>query len=116
LPGGKAGTSAPFHFLGKLAHGLLRDDASFATGKGSFRLINGSKDFRTATLSLLPQGKGFLHCVFLAPKPPAIDSLADKRFLVGTELYFHTFKVRTTEPAVKRGFNRQNVRDIIMTL
>ena len=99
-----------FDILCQFAHGFLRDGAPFTTSKASFRFINGSKDFHAVAFPLLPQGKSSLHRVFLAPKPPAIDGLADKRLLVGTELYFHTFKVRIAKPAVKRGFNRQNPR------
>ena len=53
--GGQAGASAPRHLLGKLAHGLLRKRAPFATGKRGFRLIDGSQDFRAGTFALLPQ-------------------------------------------------------------
>jgi len=94
--GGQAGASAAFHVIGKLSHGLLSNDATFATSKGAFRLIDGGEDFHAVTFPLLPQGKGFDDRIFLAPKPPAIDSLADKRFLVGGELYFHILKVRIT--------------------
>jgi hypothetical protein len=89
LPGGKADTSAPFHVIGKLAHGFLRDDASFAPGKRSFRFIDRGKRFRACALTLFPQGKGFLHRVFFAQQPSALDSLADKRSLAGSVLYFH---------------------------
>ena len=54
--GGKAGTSAPFHSLGKLAHGFLGDDAPLAVGKRGFRLIDGCKDFRASALAFFPQG------------------------------------------------------------
>ena len=87
--GGKAGTSTLRHLLGKLAHGLLRDRAPFATGKGGFRLIDGRKDFRTPTFPLLPQGKSFFYGVFLASKPAAVNCLPNKGPLVGCELHFH---------------------------
>jgi hypothetical protein len=90
LFGGKAGTSAPLHLIGKLAHGFLRDEAPFSTSKRGFRLIDGGEDFRTGALAFLPERKGFLHCVFLAPEPSALDGLTNKRFLVGCELHFHT--------------------------
>jgi hypothetical protein len=54
LLGGKAGASAPLHFLGKLAHGFRRDDAPLPSGKRGFRLIDGCKDFRPSALTLLP--------------------------------------------------------------
>ena len=87
---GKTGASAPLHVFRKLAHGFLGDDAPVATGKRSFRLIDCGKRFRASALTLFPQRKGFPHRVFLAQKPSALDSLANKRFLVGSELYFHT--------------------------
>jgi hypothetical protein len=87
--GGKAGASTLRHLLGKLAHGFLRARAPFATGKGGFRLIHSGQDFRAATFPLLPQRKSFLHRVFLASKPPAVNRLPDKSPLVGGELDFH---------------------------
>lgn len=87
--GGKAGASTLRHLLGKLAHGLLRDRAPFATGKGGFRLVDGGKDFRTPAFPLLPQGKSFLYRVFLASKPTAVNCLPDKGPLVRCELHFH---------------------------
>jgi hypothetical protein len=88
--GGQAGSSTLRHLLGKLAHGLLRDLAPFATGERGFRLIDGGKDFRAAPFPLLPQRKSFLYRVFLASKPPAVNRLLDKGPLVGGELHFHT--------------------------
>jgi hypothetical protein len=89
LIGGKPGASAQLHFLGKLAHGFLCDDTPLPLGERSFRLINGRKDFRAGSLALLPQEKGFLHRVFLAPKASTLNGLADKRLLIGSELHFH---------------------------
>jgi hypothetical protein len=85
----KAGSPTLRHLLSKLAHGFLRDRAPFATGKRGFRLIDGGKDFRAAAFPLLPQRKSFLHRVFLASKPPAVNRLPDKSPLVGGELHFH---------------------------
>jgi hypothetical protein len=83
--------SALLHFCGKVAHGLLRDDAAFTPGKGGFRLIDGNENFHAGALAFFPQGKGFLHRIFLAVKPSALNSLADKRLLVWCELHFHHF-------------------------
>jgi hypothetical protein len=83
LLGGKPGMSASFDVLGQFAHGFLGDDASFAMGKRNFRLIDSRQDFRARALSLLPQAEGFLHCVFLSLKPPAVDRAPDKCFLIG---------------------------------
>jgi hypothetical protein len=55
LFGGKAGASTLHYLLGKLAHGLLRDRAPFATGQRGFRLIDGGQDFRARTFTFLPQ-------------------------------------------------------------
>jgi hypothetical protein len=82
---------ALLHFCGKIAHGLLRDDAAFTPGKGGFRLINGSKNSRAGALAFFPQGKGFLDRIFLALKPSALNSLSDERLLVWCEPYFHSF-------------------------
>jgi hypothetical protein len=94
LLGREARTSALFYILGQLSHGLLRDDAAFATGKRGFRFIDGGENFGAGTLAFLPQGKGFLHCIFFAVKASALDCLADKRFLIGGELYFHRLQGR----------------------
>jgi len=87
--GRKPRSSTLSHLLGKLAHGFLRDRAPFATGKRSFRLIDGGQDFRAATFPLLPQRKSFLYRVFLASKPPAVNRLLDNGPLIGGELHFH---------------------------
>src|SRR5208337_5158045 len=81
--------SALLHFCRKVAHGLLRDDAAFASGNGDFSLIECNENFRAGALAFFPQGKGFLHRVFFAVKPSALNCLTDKRLLVRCELYFH---------------------------
>ena len=88
--GGKAGTTAPLHLLGQLAHGFLSKAAPFAAGKRSFLLVHRCKDFRAGALALLSQQKRLLHRVFLALKTPALNRLADKRSLIGRELHVHT--------------------------
>ena len=40
-----------------------------------------------------PKAKGFLHRIFFAVKPSALDSLTDKGLLVRGELYFHHFEL-----------------------
>ena len=89
--GHKPVPSALLHFSGKVAHGLLRDEAAFTSGKGGFRLIDGNENFHAGALAFFPQGKGFLYRIFLAVKPAALNSLADKGPLVRCELYFHRF-------------------------
>jgi hypothetical protein len=52
--GGKTGSSAVHHSVGKFAHRLLRDCARLAMSKIGFRLIDGGKDLRTVPFPLLP--------------------------------------------------------------
>src|SRR5713101_2881833 len=89
----QAGTSALLHFRCKVEHGLLRDDAPLATGKGSVRLIDSGKNFRAGTFTLFPQGKSFLYRIFLALQAAALYSVADKRLLVRGEFHFHRLSV-----------------------
>jgi hypothetical protein len=91
LPGGgalrgKPVSSALLRFRGKVAHGLLRDDAAFTSGKGSFRFIDRDKNFRAGALAFFPQGKGLLYRVFFAEETSALNSLTDKRLLVRGEM------------------------------
>jgi DNA-binding XRE family transcriptional regulator len=71
---------------------LLRDNAAFASGKGGFGFIDGNENFRAGALTFFPQGKGFVHRIFFAVKPSALNSLTDKGLLVRGELYFHQFQ------------------------
>jgi len=68
---GKAGTSAPFHLFGKLTHGFLRDDMSFATRKSGFRFVNRRKDFQPSPLAFFHRDKRFLPPVFLTATGPS---------------------------------------------
>ena len=86
---GEASAAALFYVFGKLPEGFLGDDAAFATGDGGFGFIDGDEYFGAGTLAALPEGKGFLHYVFLPAEPSALDSLAGKSLLVWGELYFH---------------------------
>ena len=71
--GEKAGASAFLHFLGKLLHGLLRDNAAFATGKGSAGVIERQEKFRPLPLAFFPQGKGLLHGVLFRVQASAFN-------------------------------------------
>jgi hypothetical protein len=79
-----------FNLVGQLPHGLLRDCASFATFDESLRHVHGCQNFRAAALALFPQGKSFLHSLFLTVESSAFNGLADKRFLIGGKIDFHT--------------------------
>jgi len=81
--------STLFHFFGKVAHGLLRDDAAFTSGKGCVGRIGCDKNFRSGALAFFPQGKGFLHRIFFAVEPSALNCLSDECLLVRCELQFH---------------------------
>jgi hypothetical protein len=67
----------------KVEHGLLRDDAPLAMGKGSVRLIDCGKNFRADTFAFFPQGKSFLHRIFFALQPATLNSVADDAFWSG---------------------------------
>jgi hypothetical protein len=53
------------------------------------RHVNGCQNFRAGTLALFPKGKSFLYSVPLAVEASALNSLADKRLLIGGKVYFH---------------------------
>jgi len=63
---GETVSSALLHFRSEVLHGHLGDHAAFAARKGGSRSINRDQNFSAVALALFPQGKGFLHCVFLA--------------------------------------------------
>ena len=65
---GETGATTLLHFVSQLPHGILSDGATIGTRDGSLRGIHGSQDFRTATLSLFPQGQSLLYRFFLAVK------------------------------------------------
>jgi hypothetical protein len=50
----KAGASSFLHFLGKLLHRLLRDNATFPPGERSFGVIERKKKFGPLPLPFLP--------------------------------------------------------------
>ena len=64
--------------------------ASFAAGQRSLGIMEGGQEFRSLALSFFPQGKGFLHGVFLTLKTTARNRLTNKRFLIGAEMHFHS--------------------------
>jgi hypothetical protein len=87
--------SAMLQFSGEVAHGLLRDDAAFISGEGSFRLIDCGKNFCTGALAFFPQGKGLLYRIFFAVEPSALNRLTDKRlFGSGVSCSSIPFRVR----------------------
>ncbi len=51
-----------------------------------------------------PQRQRFVHRFFYTVKPARLDGLADKRFLVGGQMYFHILRVRVKKAGVKRSF------------
>jgi hypothetical protein len=71
----KPGASSVLHFLGKLMHGLLRNDAAFFTGKRSFRVVERKKKFRPSPLAFFPQGKRFLHGILSRVQPSIASSV-----------------------------------------
>jgi hypothetical protein len=84
LLGGKPRQATPPDISGKFGNFLTRcNPATFATRQRAFGLIDRDQHFQAAPLTVFPQAKGFFHRAFLAPDPSAIDSLADKRPLVG---------------------------------
>jgi hypothetical protein len=87
--GQKAGASSFLHFLGKLLHGLRRDNAAFSTSKGSPGVIEREKKFRSLALAFFPQGKRLLHGVLFRVQPSAFNGAAGESLLVGGEVYVH---------------------------
>jgi hypothetical protein len=85
----KAGASAFLHFLGKLLHGLLRNNAAFSTGKRSSGIVEREKKFRALPLAFLPQSKGLLHGVLFRVQPSAFNGAASKSLLIGGKVYVH---------------------------
>jgi hypothetical protein len=94
LFGCKAGASAKLHVMGELIHRILCDRSPFSECQRSLRAFDRSLDLDADTLTLLPHGKSFLHGVFLPAQSARLNSLTDKRLLVGCELDFHSPKRR----------------------
>jgi hypothetical protein len=64
--------------------------APFAACDGGLGHVNSGQNLRAATFALFPQGERFLDRVFLTVESATFNSLADKRFLIRCEVYFHT--------------------------
>jgi hypothetical protein len=88
----KAGATAVLHFTGKLAHGLLRNNAAFASSKGSSGIIERQQKFRPLPLAFFPQSKRFLHGVLFRLQPSAFNGAASKNLLIGGKVYVHRFQ------------------------
>ncbi|MGA2073939.1 MAG: hypothetical protein ABSH52_10585, partial [Terriglobia bacterium] len=88
----KARASAFLHFLGKLPHGFLGDNAAIATGKRSLGVVEGQKKFRPLPLAFFPQSKRLLHGVLFRVQPSAFNRAAGEGFLIRGELYIHGFQ------------------------
>jgi hypothetical protein len=101
LFGGKLGASAPLHILGQRAHGILREDPAFATGKGCVSQVNLRQDLGAGPLAFFPQRQSLLDGVFLASVTARVYGLPDKGFLVVCEMYVHAASVKTGGRAVK---------------
>jgi len=100
----EASLAALFHILSKLPHRLLRDGSSFATCERSFGVVKSCQKFRPLALAFFPQRQRFVYRFFYTVKPARLDGLADKRFLVGGQMYFHILRVRVKKAGVKRSF------------
>jgi len=100
----EASLAALFHILSKLPHRLLRDGSSFATCERSFGVVKSRQKFRPLALAFFPQRQRFVYRFFYTVKPARLDGLADKRFLVGGQMYFHILRVRVKKAGVKRSF------------
>jgi len=100
----KAVASTPLYTFRELAHRLLRNGTPTLISERSFGIVDRGKDFRASALALLPKGKRFLDCVFLAHEPATFNCLAGKRLLVGSQIYFHSLRVRAEKESVKGGF------------
>ena len=71
--------SAPLHFFRQVAHGLLRDGATFTSTKGGFSPIDRNENFRAGAFTFFPQGQGFQDCIFLPVKPSTLNRLGKLR-------------------------------------
>ncbi len=79
------------HVVGKLSGFLRRrHPPALASRKGCFGSIDGDQDLQSPPLAF-PQRKCFLHSIFFALEPSALNGVADQRFLIGAKLHFHTF-------------------------
>ena len=92
LFGGETLFAAPFHFPSQLPHRLLGDEASLATGKRGFGVIQSCQKLGSLALRFFPQRQSFLYCILSTVKPARLDGLTNERFLIGRQTYFHRLK------------------------
>jgi hypothetical protein len=85
----KAGASSFLHFLGKLMHGLLRNNAAFSTGKRSLGVIERKKKFHPLPLAFFPQDKRLLHGILFRVEPSAFNRAAGESLLIRCKVYVH---------------------------
>jgi hypothetical protein len=90
----KPGAASFLHFLGKLVHGLLRNNAAFATRKRSLGVIERKKKFRPLALAFFPQGKSFPHGILFRVQSSALNRAAGESLLVRRKVYVHCLRVR----------------------
>lgn len=90
----QAGASAPFHVLGKLAHGFFRNDAPCPSDKRSLSHVHRRQNFHAPALAFFPEGACFLRGFLGTPQTTGSYGLLNERGLVGRRFYFHAPKVR----------------------
>ena len=89
---GQAVTATLLDFVGQLPHGFPRNSAPVAASDGCLRHVSGYQNFRAVTFALFPQRKSFLDCVFFMLESSPFNSPAEKRFLIGCEIYFDAIR------------------------
>jgi hypothetical protein len=99
--GVEAGLAALFHFLSKVTHGLLRDNATFATCYRGFGIVESCQKLRSLAFAFFPLRERFLHRILGTAKPASLYRLADKGFLIGSQSHFHDLSVRGGNARVK---------------
>ena len=99
--GSQSSASALFDLIGKLLHGFPGKYASLAACKGCLRYVNGGQNLGSLPFALFPQRQCFFYRILGTGKPSGFDGLADERFLIGRQMYFHALKVRVRKAGVK---------------
>jgi len=87
--GSQPGSSPRFHFLGKLSHRFLRNDASLTARQRGFSVVESRQELGALPLTLLPQPQGLLHRILRTVQASGLDGLPDKRFLIWGQTDFH---------------------------
>src|SRR5437588_12284815 len=118
------------HFPGKLLHSFLRDNAGFATGKGSAVVVEHrdkfcplplalfpqslaffpqrlaffpqSLAFFPQSLAFFPQSKGLLHGVLFRVQPSGFHCAARESLLIWGKLYVHRLPEHGNAAAVRQ--------------